>query len=232
MIEIYADGANIENIIELNKDMLISGFTTNPSLLKKAGVTNYEEFGREVLKHVKEKPVSFEVISDNLEEMENQALKIASWGGKNVFVKIPISNTLGITTYGVINRLSSYGIKINVTAIFTLTQIENAIKSLDGNPGIISIFAGRIEDTGVDAAPFFEWVHRKELIQSFDIKLLWASTREIFSIVKAEECGADIITVSHDLLKKMSLKGKNLQEYSLETVKQFYNDALESGLVV
>jgi transaldolase len=229
MIKIFADGADLKSILELNENPLISGFTTNPSLIRKAGVENYEKFAKEVLSHIKDKPVSLEVISDDLDEMKKQARKIASWGGNNVYVKIPITNTQGISTCPIIAELSTEGIKVNVTAIFTLTQIEKTISALNGNTGIVSIFAGRIEDTGIDAAPFFWWVHKKKLIETPNIELLWASTRELFSIKKAEECGANIITVGHDLLKKMSLFGKDLEEYSLETVKQFYNDAQESG---
>ena len=232
MIEIYADGADIKGIKELNNNPLISGFTTNPSLLKKSGVTNYKDFAIEVLEHVREKPVSFEVISDNFGEMKEQAEIISSWGGDNIFVKIPITNTAGKFTTHIISDLSSAGIKINITAIFTIDQINQSIQALNNKIGIISIFAGRIEDTGVDARPSFEWAKRRMYTRGCGAKLLWASTREIFSIIKAEQCGADIITVPNNILEKLPLRGKNLKEYSLDTVKQFYRDATESGFTI
>ena len=227
MIKIFADGADLKSILELNENPLISGFTTNPSLMRKAGVENYETFAKEVLKHVTEKPVSFEIITDDLDEMKIQAEKIASWG-ENVYVKVPITNTQGIPTYKIISELSEMGVKLNVTAILTVDQIRDTALALGNHKSIISVFAGRIADTGVDPTIFFEYAIHRNLVLPMQ-ELLWASTRELLNIKQAEEAGADIITVQNDLLKKMNLFGKDLLEYSRETVKMFYQDAQSSG---
>lgn len=227
-IEIYADGANLKGIIELNKNPLIEGITTNPSLMRKAGVTNYEEFALEALSYVKEKPISFEVIGNYWPEMSEQAKKIASWQN-NVFVKIPFFNTEGTRMEGLVKELINNGIKINLTAIFSYKQIEQSIKWLGNNDSIISIFAGRIADGGYDPTQFIKYAkYNKEPKQ----KILWASTRERYNIQQAEESGADIITVGHDILKKVIDGKKDLEQYSLETVKMFRDDAISSGFTL
>lgn len=225
MVKIYSDGADIKSILELNNDPLVEGFTTNPTLMKKAGITNYEEFAKEVLATVKKKPVSFEVFSDDWEEMERQALKIASWGN-NVYVKIPYTNTQGIKMEGLVRSLIAQDVKINLTAVFSYKQIENAIKWLGNNQSIISVFAGRISDAGYDPLPFIQYaIYNKYPKQ----EILWASTRELWNIQHAEIAGADIITVGHDMLNKIGTITKDLEEYSIETVQMFYSDAVSSG---
>lgn len=230
MIEIYADGADIDSILEMNEDPMISGFTTNPTLMRKAGVKNYEEFAKTILKEVRTKPISFEVLSDDAFEMEKQAIKIASWG-ENVYVKIPVLTTKGDINTFAMRRLALAGVKINATAITAESQIRNVITSLEcETPSIISIFAGRIADTGVDPCYHIRFAkHRKYFTQ----KVLWASTREVFNYVQAIEAGADIITITPDILKKIkSLFGKDLYMVSLDTVKMFYQDALDSGFTL
>ena len=227
-IKIFADGADLDEMLENNDNPAVSGLTTNPTLLRKAGVEDYEAFAKTVLSYINEKPVSFEVFADDLDEMERQARKIASWGD-NVFVKIPITNTKGETTKKVIERLSEDGVKINVTAVMTLHQIATASNALwDRVPGIISVFAGRIADTQVDPLPIM--TSAVQYIRPFkNQELLWASPREILNLAQAERIGVHIITMTSDLIKKMSLRYKNLTEYSLDTVKMFYDDAKTSG---
>ena len=224
-IKIYADGADPKSILEFCENPMIQGFTTNPSLLRKAGVSNYEEFAKEILSKVKDKPFSFEVISDNWDDMEAEAEIISSWG-ENVYVKIPTMTTSGIKTTGLIKSLISKNIKVNLTCVFSYRQIDDAISVLGSTDSIISIFAGRMMDAGYDAPSFIRYaVYSKKAQQ----KILWASTRELFNIKQAEDAGADIITVGHDLLKKMHLIGKNLEEFSRETVQMFHDDAVKSG---
>jgi transaldolase len=227
-IKIFADGANRDDIIELNKNPLIEGFTTNPTLLKKAGITNYEGFAKDILNIVKEKPISFEVFSDSSDGMIEQALKISSWG-KNIFVKIPIMNTKGIYTTDVMEFLSKNGVKINATAIMTVDQVKMVSEAIKDNaPCIISVFAGRIFDTQIDATQIV--IESSNAILCNSQQILWASPRQVFDVVLAQQCGADIITMTPDLIKKMiALKNKNLFEYSLETCQMFYNDAKEAG---
>ena len=230
-IKIFADGADLESIKKLNIHKDISGFTTNPSLMKKAGVTDYKKFCLEVLHVVKDKPISFEIFSDDLEKMYDQAKEISSWG-KNINVKIPISNTKGESTCELVKKLSNEKITCNVTAILTLDQLEKVVEVLSpSTPAILSIFAGRIADTGIDPGPLM-----KESVKIAKSKplanILWASTREILNIFQAEEIGCHIITVPHDLLKKLSFIGKNLNELSLETVKSFYEDAKSAGFKI
>ena len=226
-IKLFADGANIEDIKTLNNNPLIKGFTTNPTLMKKSGITNYEKFSKEVIDIVNPKSISLEVFADDLDEMELQARKIAQWG-KNVYVKIPIQNTKGISTSGLVSKLSNDGIKINVTAIFTLDQINDLFKKVDKNTQIIfSIFAGRIADAGVDPEDIMK--KSVELCKAFkNIEILWASPREVFNIVQAEKCGVHILTATKDILDKTKSFGKDLNKFSLETVEMFYNDAIES----
>lgn len=230
-IKIFADGADKSMILEMYKNPIISGFTTNPTLMKKAGIQNYKEFAIDILSEIKDKSISFEVFSDDLEIMEKQALKIASWGN-NVYVKIPITNTLGYSTYNLIENLSFQGVKINVTAIMTTEQVKEILPALKNcKSSYISIFAGRIADTGIDPIPIMK--ESKSLLKNYsNIEILWASCRELYNIFQAEYLNCDIITVPNEILKKMSTIGKDLNELSLETVKMFYNDALSSDFTI
>ena len=226
---IFADGADKASILELNKNPLVKGFTTNPSLLKKAGVTDYKEFALDILKEIPNKSFSFEVIADEVESMYLQALEISEWG-INVYVKIPITDTKGRSMGVLISELNDNGIKVNVTAITTIKQVENIISAFynEGVSNYISIFAGRIADTGIDPVPIMK--SALELIKGTNIELIWASPREVYNIYQAEDIGCDIITCGPDMIKKYeTLKGKDLTEYSLDTVKMFYRDAKEAG---
>ena len=227
-VKIFADGASKKDILELNSKDFIKGFTTNPSLMKKSGITDYESFSKEILQIVNKKPFSLEVFADDFEEIEKQARKISQWG-ENVYVKIPISNSKGEKSIRLIKKLSNEGVKLNITAIFTIKQIEETIDALNNNVNsIISIFAGRIADTGVDPVPYIN--KAKDLIgDNENMMTLWASTRQIYSIFEADKVGCDIITVPHEMLSKLDILGKNLEEYSLETVNQFYKDAISSN---
>jgi transaldolase len=230
-IKIFADGADIDSIVRLSKDPLIKGFTTNPSIMRKDGVTDYEAFARKLLKAETVKPISFEIFADDLDEMEAQARTIASWG-KNIYVKIPVTNTKGQSTCGLISTLSQDGIALNVTAILTLQQVKDVTKALAVNtPAIVSVFAGRIADTSIDPVPLM--TECLAIMQSKPkAELLWASPRELLNIFQADQCGCHIITVTYDMLKKLSLVDKDLNEYSLETVKMFYNDAVASNFKI
>ena len=227
-IKIFADGADLESIKILNTKNYIKGFTTNPSLMKKAGIKDYKDFAIKLLSEIKDKPISFEVFSDDIIEMEQQAEEIASWGG-NVNVKIPITNTKKMPTTELIRKLSAKGITCNITAIFTIRQMQDVVEVLDKTtPAILSVFAGRIADTGIDP----EKIIKDSIILAKSkpkSEILWASTRENLNIFQAEKIGCHIITVPHDLLKKISNLGKNLEEFSLETVHGFYTDALSAG---
>tara|TARA_B110000093_G_C12791123_1_gene334721 strand:+ start:69 stop:791 length:723 start_codon:yes stop_codon:yes gene_type:complete len=227
-IKIFADGADLESIKILNTKNYIKGFTTNPSLMKKAGIKDYKDFAKKLLSEIKDKPISFEVFSDDIIEMEQQAEEIASWGG-NVNVKIPITNTKKMPTTELIRKLSAKGITCNITAIFTIRQMQDVVEVLDKTtPAILSVFAGRIADTGIDPEKIItdSIILAKSKPKS---EILWASTRENLNIFQAEKLGCHIITVPHDLLKKISNIGKNLEEFSLETVHGFYTDALSAG---
>ncbi|MBU1101982.1 MAG: transaldolase [Bacteroidetes bacterium] len=227
-VKIFADGADKEGMMEMYSKPFISGFTTNPTLMRKAGLSDYLSFAREIVELIKDKPLSFEVFSDDLREMEIQALKLADLA-PNVFVKIPITNTFGESCFDVVKNLSDKGIKINVTAIMTIEQVNHIIPALSGGAGgYISVFAGRIADTGIDPIPMMSEIIGK-LYAHNNIELIWASPRELLNIVQAHEIGCDIITVTNDILKKLSLLGKDLSEFSLDTVKMFYNDAKASG---
>jgi transaldolase len=224
-VKIFADGADKKSLLELAEKNWIKGLTTNPTLLKKAGVVDYKAFALDVLSHVKVKPISFEVFSDEFIEMKRQALEIASWGS-NVYVKVPITNTRGESSVDLINDLSHSGVKVNATAIFTMKQItETAAALKGGSPSVISVFCGRIADTATDPSKIMLATASYCRLADKNIELLWASPRELFNIIEADRCGVDIITVSHDLLAKINLFGKDLNEYSLETVKMFFNDA-------
>ena len=227
-IKLFADGADKKNMIKFSKIKNIAGLTTNPSLMKKSGIKDYKKFALEVLNKIKNKPISFEVFSDDLNEMYKQAKVINSWG-KNVYVKIPVTNTKGRATYKLISKLTSEGIKLNVTAILTLNQVEKVINSVKSDTKVIvSIFSGRIADTGIDP----ENIIKKAVFKTKrkkNIMILWASTREVFNIFQAIKCKCHIITVPFDLLKKLKFYKYNLKKYSLETVKTFYTDARKAG---
>ena len=228
-IKVYSDGAVLETMLKDLNSGLVSGFTTNPSLMKKAGITSYIGFAKEVLKDIKEFPVSFEVFADDIETMEKEAEKIASLG-ENVYVKIPVTNSKGESTVDLMKRLAAKGVKIN--AIFTLEQVREVVGALKaGTPGIVSVFAGRIADTGVDPVPIM-----KEALsicrQKDGVELLWASPRETYNIYQADELGVDIITCTSDLIQKLSLNGKDLTEYSLETVQMFLKDSTSLGFKI
>ncbi len=227
-IKLFADGARLEDMLTLAKDPLIKGLTTNPTLMRKAGVTDYVAFAKEVLSHITDKPISFEVFSDDLSEMEEQARIINSWGS-NVYVKIPITNTRGESTFEVIERLSRDGIKVNVTAILTLAQVERVSGALvSETPAVVSVFAGRIADTGIE--PIDVMRAAKQILKKLpNAELLWASTRELLNIYQAEYAGADIITVTPDILGKLSKVGYDHDKLSRETVQMFYDDGLKAG---
>jgi transaldolase len=223
-VKIFADGADRASILDLAANPLIKGFTTNPTLMRKAGITDYERFGRSLAREIPNRPFSFEVLSDDFDEMERQALEIATWG-ENVYVKIPITDTRGRSSAALVKRLAQQGVKVNVTALMTLDQVDSVVPSLrNGPPSCISIFAGRIADAGHDPLPILSGALAR--IRAYpQIELIWASPRELFNIVQAEQIGCHIITVTHDLLKKLPLIGRDLSEYSLDTVKMFVNDA-------
>lgn len=229
--KIFADGANLKSILALNENPLVKGFTTNPSLMKKDGVTDYEEFACQLLSKINDKPISFEVFADDFEEMEAQAHKIASWG-PNVYVKIPVTNTQGEFTGPLISRLSSAGIALNVTAILTVEQTVKVTEALHvDTPAIISVFAGRIADTGIDPVPVMaECMHLMKTKPQAE--LLWASSRELLNIFQADAIGCHIITVAYSMLEKLSLVGKDLDIYSRETVNTFYKDAVSAGFKI
>lgn len=227
-IKIFADGADKQSMVELAKDPLIKGFTTNPTLMRKAGVVDYAGFAKEVLAEIKDKPVSFEVFSDDFPEMERQARLIASWA-PNVYVKIPIMNTKKESAASLIKKLAADGIHLNVTAVLTLAQVKDTIAALSPKvPAIISVFAGRIADTGIDPIPVMR--EAKALMNGTPTyELLWASPRELLNIYHAEEVGADIITVTPEILKKGSMIGLDHHELSYQTVKMFYDDGQKVG---
>jgi transaldolase len=230
-VKIFGDGADKASILELYKRPYIKGFTTNPTLMRKAGVTDYEAFAAEILAHITDRPVSFEVLADDEAEMERQARQIASWAD-NVYVKIPVTNTRREPMYNLVRRLSAEGIRINITALLTLEQVRHSVAALKGGaPSYISVFAGRVADTGRDPLPVMRAA--LELMSPHSqMELVWASPRELLNIFHADEIGCHIITVTTDILKKLSLIGKDLDEYSLETVLMFYNDAVSSGFTL
>lgn len=230
-VTIYADGADLTGMKEEYKKGIVSGFTTNPSLMKKAGVTSYSTFSREALKLIPDLPISMEVFSDNFEEMEKEAKEIASWG-ENVYVKIPITNSQGESSIPLIKSLSEQGLNLNITAMFTLDQVKETVDVLSiGTKNIISMFCGRIADTGEDPEPMMIEAAKICKIKP-NTQLLWASCREVFNIVQADRSGCDIITVTNDILEKMNLLGKDLNAFSLETVQQFSGDSKALGFSV
>ncbi len=227
-IKLFADGADRAQILQSRANPIISGFTTNPTLMRAANVTNYEAFAREVLQVVTDQPISFEVFADEFCEMERQARKIASWG-KNVYAKIPVMNTRRESSMNLVCRLADSGVKVNVTAVMTLDQVRDAALALGGGaPGVISVFAGRIADTGSDPVPMM--AAGLELVSMYsNIELLWASPRELLNIFQANDIGCHIITVTESILAKLNSVGRSLNDYSLETVMMFHRDAVRSG---
>jgi transaldolase len=227
-VKIFADGADLPSIAELAANPLVKGFTTNPTLMRAAGVTDYAAFARQVLDLVRGRPVSFEVFADAFGEMERQARTIATWGD-GVYVKIPISSTNGVSAAALLRRLAQDGIRVNVTALLTLDQVRSAAEQLAGStPSCISVFAGRIADTGVDPVPIMEAAVK--ILQPYpNLELIWASPREILNVVQADRIGCHIITVTPDILKKAPLIGRDLASVSLDTVKMFHRDAQAAG---
>jgi transaldolase len=227
-IKLYADGADLKEMIEVYNEGIVNGFTTNPTLMKKAGVKNYEEFAKSAIKAIPDLPISFEVFSDDLDGMEREARKIAGWGD-NAYIKIPVTNTIGESTASLVKKLSYDRLKLNVTAILTLEQVKQISHALSPTtPSIVSVFAGRIADTGKDPVPMMK--EAVDILKSnTKSELLWASTRELLNLVQAESCGCHIITITNDILKKVPMIGTNLNELSLDTVKMFYNDAQGAG---
>jgi transaldolase len=227
-VRVFADGADIASIRKLAADPLIAGITTNPTLMRKAAVDDYVQFAHELLECVPDRPISFEVFSDDFDEMRRQALKIASWG-ENVYVKIPITNTEGASSLGLVRRLTGEGVKLNITALMTNEQVDAAAAALDGGaPAFVSVFAGRIADTGREPEPIM--VRALETLRPLhDVALIWASPREVLNIVQADRIGCHIITVTHDLLDKIWLFERDLADFSLETVRMFHRDAGAAG---
>jgi len=230
-IKIFADGANIDGMMEMYRNPLIKGFTTNPTLMKAAGITDYASFAHKVLAAIPDRPVSFEVFADEPDEMKVQAMEIASWG-RNVNVKIPVTNTKGVFLGPLIKTLSDASVIVNVTAVFTLAQVRAIAEALNPKTAaIVSVFAGRVADSGIDPVPLM--TECAQVLRSRPkADLLWASPRELLNIFQADACGCGIITVTNDVLKKLSLVGKNQDGYSLETVKMFYNDASKAGYAI
>jgi transaldolase len=227
-VQIYADGAERDGMIALARLPYIKGLTTNPTLMRKAGIMDYVGFAKDVLSVVRDKPVSFEVFSDEFSEMERQARIIAGWGD-NVYVKIPVTNTKGASSSDLVRELAGSGIKVNVTAVLTIQQVQRVVDSLrPGVPSIVPVFAGRIADTGIDPMPIMREA-KKIVGRVAGAELLWASPRELFNIFQAEEAGADIVTVPHDILKKVEKIGYDLNQLSLDTVKMFYDDGQKVG---
>jgi transaldolase len=227
-IKLFADGADKSGMLEMYRNPWIKGFTTNPTLMRKAGVQDYCAFAKEIIAEIPDRPISFEVFSDDFDEMERQALEIASWGNQ-VNVKIPVTDTSGTPSYEVIRRLSRAGVKLNVTAMMTLEQVERVAACLaDGPSSYVSVFAGRIADTGRDPVPIMR--RAVELLAQLPhVELIWASPRELLNVFHAESANCHIITATNDILKKLFLIGKDLTEYSLDTVKMFYEDAALAG---
>lgn len=230
-VKIFADGADKAGMLEMYSKPYIRGLTTNPTLMKKAGIADYRAFAKDILASIPDKPISFEVFSDDLAEMERQAMEIASWGS-NVYVKIPVTNTKRESANGLVRKLSAAGVKLNVTALMTLGQVRGVVDALDAAvPSYVSVFAGRVADTGVDPVGLMA-----EAVGILKAKpkaeLIWASPRELLNIFQADEIGCHVITVTNDILKKLSLVGYDLDEYSLDTVKMFHADAKAAGFTL
>ena len=227
-VKIFADGADLDRILALADDRRVRGFTTNPSLMRKDGLTSYEDFVRRLVERITDKPISLEVFADNADEMRRQAHGISRWG-ENIYVKIPVSTTAGASMAPLVRELSEEGVKVNVTALFTTAQVELVTEAVkNGAPSYISVFAGRIADAGIDPVPI--------MARAVDImaeaprsELIWASPREVLNVVQADQVGCHIITLTHDLLKKLDCLGKDLLQFSLETVQMFHHDAVAAG---
>jgi transaldolase len=230
-VKIFADGADLAGMMALYRQPYVKGFTTNPTLMRKAGITDYRAFAKEVLRAIPDRPISFEVFSDEFAEMERQACEIASWGD-NVYVKIPVTNTRGESAAAIVRRLSQSGVKLNVTALLPLEQVDEITQALAGGaPACISVFAGRMADTGVDPVPVMS--EALTIMRAApNAELIWASPRELLNIFQADAIGCHIITVTHDILKKLSLVGRDLREYSLDTVQMFHTDAAQAGFAL
>jgi transaldolase len=230
-VKIYADGADLESMVTLAERSDIAGFTTNPTLMRKSGVSDYEAFARKVLDIITDRPVSFEVFADDPENMIRQARLISSWG-PNVFVKVPVTDTKGNFTDDVVRQLTADGVQLNVTALLTVAQVERVTAALAGTRGaIVSVFAGRIADTGRDPMPIMSAALAITSKQP-NVSLLWASPREILNVRQADDIGVDIITVTHDMLAKLTLFGRSLDDYSLDTVRMFHDDAKAGGFTL
>ena len=227
-IKLFMDGAYLADMKDAYARRLVQGFTTNPTLMRKAGVSDYEAFAREAIAAIPDLPISFEVFSDDFPSMEREARKIASWGGCT-YIKVPITNTKGESSVPLIRRLAGDGLALNVTAILTLQQVKDVAAVLNPSvPSVVSVFAGRVADTGVDPVPMMREAVRI-LAPNPKAELLWASPRELLNLIQAEECGCHILTATNDLIKKLPLIGKDLGQYSLETVQMFYDDAQSAG---
>lgn len=230
-VQIFADGADKAGMLEMYAKSYVKGLTTNPTLMKKAGITDYSAFCKDILSFIRDKPLSFEVFSDDFDEMERQAMEIASWGS-NVYVKIPVTNTKQQTCYSLVKKLAAKKVKMNVTAIMTLVQVRDVVAALNPNvPSYVSVFAGRIADTGRDPLPLM--AAAVEMLRvAPSAELIWASPRELLNIFQADDIGCHVITVTNDILKKLSLVGYDLDTYSLDTVKMFYSDAVSAGFKI
>jgi transaldolase len=227
-VKIFADGADKDGMLEMYAKPYIKGLTTNPTLMKKAGITDYRAFCKDILSHIKDKPLSFEVFSDDFADMERQAMEIAGWG-ENVYVKIPVTNTKREACYALVKKLGARKVKISVTAIMTMTQVRDVVASLHPDvPSYVSVFAGRVADTGRDPLPMMAAAVEMLKVAPAS-ELIWASPRELLNIFQADHVGCHVITVTNDILKKLSTVGYDLDAYSLDTVKMFYNDAVSAG---
>jgi len=230
-VKIFADGADKSSMLEMAAKPYIKGLTTNPTLMRKAGIRSYRDFAKDVLKEIKDKPVSFEVLADDFNEMERQALEIAGWGD-NVYVKIPVTNTKRETSCPLIRKLSSRAVKVNVTAVLTLAQVHEVVAVLEPSvPSYVSVFAGRIADTGRDPIPMMT-AALKQLQYAPEAELIWASPRELLNIFQADEIGCHVITVTNGILEKLPLVGSDLNDFSLDTVKMFHSDARAAGFTL
>lgn len=230
-VKIFADGADKAGMLEMYAKPFVKGLTTNPTLMRKAGITDYRAFAKDILQVISDRSISFEVFSDEFDEMERQAYEITSWG-EHVYVKIPVTNTRQKPSYELVRKLSSSDVKVNVTALTTLEQVRDVAQVLSIDvPSYVSVFAGRIADTGYDPVPLMAAAVQLLRLNP-KAELIWASPRELLNIFQADAIGCHIITVTNDILKKLSLVGKNLSEYSLETVRMFYNDAKQAGYTI
>jgi transaldolase len=227
-VKVFADGADLASLLELAANPLISGFTTNPTLMRAAGISDYEGFARSALEHISDRPLSLEVFSDDFDEMARQARRIASWGA-NVFVKIPVTNTKRDRANELVARVVAEGVQVNVTALMTTEQVESVRDQLSPDvPAYVSVFAGRVADTGRDPVPIM--TKSLEILHEMpSAELIWASPREVLNIFQADAIGCDVITVTHDLLRKLSNVGRDLDDFSLDTVKMFHRDAVAAG---